>query len=414
MKLKNKIQKMGVISIVFLFSASVLAGCGDEKTRKPETRETISLWHYWESNRMQRALEDVVNEFNSSQDEIEVEMQYIPDEDFKKQLALSMADNRMPELALVDSSDFQYFHAMHPFVDLTAEIEGIEEFLPEAKASCEIDGKMMGLPVGLNCTVLYYNIDMFEQAGAEVPQTVDEMYDAAVQVSGEGKYGFLVSALQSEESMYSFLPILWANGGNVDSVNSSESRHAFSLLRSMVEAGAMSRQAINLNADDLTKQFADGKIAMMMTASSSIDSVREINPALRFDITYPPGNEDGTHYSVIGGEIFGVTQGEHQEAAIKFLKFFSQSDRILKFQNQCGLMSPIEETLRGQYEDDESKRKQKDILKCSRAREFSEEWPSISQVFTWAMEEEIIAQREEQEILDEAAELIAKIREGNL
>lgn len=97
--------------------------------RLPETRENknnkekqIELWHYWDIPGNQQHLEELVDQFNQSQDKIEVKVSYIPDEDFKKQLALSMSEEKMPDIALVDSSDFQFLHQMKPFADLTDEI----------------------------------------------------------------------------------------------------------------------------------------------------------------------------------------------------------------------------------------------------------------------------------------------------
>nr|WP_296032401.1 extracellular solute-binding protein [uncultured Dorea sp.] len=70
----------------------------------------------------------MVEQFNKSQDEVEVKISYIPDEDIKKQLALAMSEGTMPDIALVDSSDFQFLHQMKPFADLTDEISELKEY----------------------------------------------------------------------------------------------------------------------------------------------------------------------------------------------------------------------------------------------------------------------------------------------
>lgn len=79
----------------------------------------VTLWHYWDIPACQQTLSKLVKTFNASQDRITVEIKYVPDEDFKKQLALSMADGTMPDIAVVDSSDFRFFHNMKHFADLT-------------------------------------------------------------------------------------------------------------------------------------------------------------------------------------------------------------------------------------------------------------------------------------------------------
>ena len=42
---------------------------------------------------------DLIDEFNHSQDDIEVTTRYIPDADFKKELALGMYEGTMPDIA---------------------------------------------------------------------------------------------------------------------------------------------------------------------------------------------------------------------------------------------------------------------------------------------------------------------------
>lgn len=270
----------------------------------------------------------------------------------------------------------------------------------------------MGLPIGINCSVLYYNVELLEEAGIEVPQTVADLYDAAVRLSGEDRYGFLISTLRSEESVYSFLPLLWAEGGTVDTLNSPESYRAFELLKYLSDSGALSRQSINLNAGDLTKQFAEGKVAMMITSSSVVNTIRQMNPELKFDITCPPGKQSGEGYPLLGGEIIGVSQGEHEEAAVEFLKFFSESERMKKFEEHGGILSPFQDIRETQYARDSILKRTKEIAAQAKTREFSKEWPAVSKVLTEAIEEVVIGQRTETEILQGASDKIAKIREA--
>lgn len=407
---KLRVSCGSILVAAVLFLLPFLTGCSVQDEAETTECRQLTLWHYWENGRMQAALRKLVNEYNESQDQVEIRMKYIPDEDYKKQLALSMADDLMPDLAIVDVSNFQYFHAMRPFVDLTDEIEGIEDMTPEAKEACLADGRMMGMPIGVNCSVLYYNKELLSEVGAEVPRTVDDIVDIADQFTGREEFGFVVSAVQSEENIYSFLPMLWASGGDIDSLNSPQSRKAFGMLRNMAESGAMSRQAINLNAGDLVKRFAQENIVMLSTTSVMIDTIREMNPELDFDFTLPE-DESGNKFSVLGGEIFAVPDGENQEEAIEFLRFLNQGERMRDFESECGYLSVRRDVLETQYADDPLKKKEKDAFEHCRAREYSEQWPRIAEVFTETVEAEIIGAEDEQVILDAAAERIRKIRE---
>lgn len=407
----RRYNRICAVMLVFLLAAGLTAGCAKEEQAGEVTKENVTLWYYWSQSYSKKELANLVDSFNRSQDRIEVTTQYVPDEDFKKRLALGMADGKMPDLALVDSSDFKYFHAMEPFVDLTDEIDGIGEYLPAVKESCMVDGRMMGLPYGMNCTALFYNKDILENSGEKVPETWDELYETAVRLSTDTHCGFAMPALQSEESVYSFLPLLWSMGGSVDQLDSPQSREAFHFLRKLTQSNAMSKQTINLTSGDLIRQFVEGNIAMMVNSTTMIDSVRVLNPNLEYGVTALPAASDGTRVSVLGGEVFGVTNGGHQEAAIEFLRYISDKERMETYMERSSYMAPRADVLENQYKEDSLKRSMIELTKSARTREFTVEWPYISIIITDMMEEEIIGEKSEEEIFLNAAERMKDIRE---
>ena len=73
----------------------------------------------------------------------------------------------MPDIALVDSSDFQFLHQMKPFADLTDEIPELQEYSEKALAPCSADGRIYGQPFGVNCTAMFYNKKILEKAGCK-------------------------------------------------------------------------------------------------------------------------------------------------------------------------------------------------------------------------------------------------------
>lgn len=409
----KRYDRIYVVLIAFVMAIGFGGGCTKEAQNVKVEKEEVTLWYYWGQQYNKKELANLVDGFNRSQDQIEVTTEYIPDEDFKKRLALSMADDTMPELALVDSSDFQYFNDMEPFVDLTDEIEGIEQYLPEVKEACSVDGRMLGLPYGMNCSVLYYNKTIFDKYHVQVPNTWKELYNTAIVLSADGHYGFAMPALRSEASVYSFLPLLWAMGGDLDSLDSPESGQAFHLLRALTQSGAMCSQTINLTESDLLQQFVEGHIAMMVNSTIMIDSVRDVDPYLKFGVTSLPATADGTEVSVLGGEIFGVSKGPHQEAAIQFLKYVSNKERMGEYMERSSFMAPRQDVLENQYMSDPLKRSMIRVVEAAKTREFSVEWPYISIVITDAMEEEIIGEKTETEILKEAVGRIEEIRRGD-
>ena len=382
-----------------------------ERKKVMKKKKQIELWHYWDIPGNQQHLEKLVDQFNQSQDEIEVKVSYIPDEDFKKQLALSMAEEKMPDIALVDSSDFQFLHQMKPFADLTDEIPELREYSEKALAPCSVNGRIYGQPFGVNCTAMFYNKKILEKAGCKVPENWEEFKEVAEMVSDKTIKGFAITALQTEESMYEFLPILWSMGGDIHSINTATGQQAFLFLKEMEQEGSLSLQSISLTMGDLTNQFIKGKIAMMFNSSMAIDSIREGNPDLEFGVAaIPCGNPQVT---VAGGEILAVADNENKEYAIQFLKFLADKKRMKEYIDEFGFLAPRQEIMQQQFENDKEKGTFIDLYQNARTREISRNWPQISLTLSDTLREILVNENDSQTILDKSAEKIESIGAEN-
>lgn len=400
-------KKMGIIGAVLL--CVLFCGCQKQQKAPVKEKEQLTLWHYWDVAKNQDLLENLVNEFNNSQDEAEITIQYVPDEDFKKQLALSMAEGTMPDIALVDSSDFQYFHNMKPFADLTDRISELQDYLPEAMQPCTIDGKFYGQPFGLNCAALFYNETLLEEAGCKVPQNWEEFQETAAKVSKGDVSGYAITALPSEESMYQFLPIFWSMGGDVSEVNGAGKTQAFQLIRSMAEQGSLTKKSISMTMGDLTNQFTNGNIAMMINSSMAVDTITENAPDLKFGVTEIPG-EQGEHLSVIGGEILAVSENGNEDKSALFLEFLADKKRMQTYMDEFGFLAPRADVMSSQFPDNELKHEFLDIFQSAKVREFTPEWPQISLEMSHALNRVIVGDGTNEDILNETAKSIEKIR----
>ena len=386
-----------------------MQGCGcEESVEEPEKKE-LELWHYWDVPQNQKHLEDLVEEFNQSQEEVEIKVSYIPDEDFKKQLALAMAENTMPDIALVDSSDFQFLHNMKPFAELTGEVSELENYLPQSLEPCTIDGKIYGQPFGVNCTAMFYNKRVLEEYGCKVPSNWQEFRETAKKVSSSSISGFAITALSTEESMYEFLPILWSMGGDIHKINDGVSVQAFEFLAEMEQEGSLSRQSISLTMGDLTNQFIQGKIAMMFNSSMAIDSIEEESPNLEFGVAPIPEGEN--QVTVAGGEILAVADNSNKEESVRFLEFLADSKRMKEYIDEFGFLAPRQDIMEQQFQEEPEKQKFIELYKNARIREQSTTWPRISLSLADTLRQVLSEERPVQQILDDAKIKISEIAE---
>lgn len=296
---------------------------------------------------------------------------------------------------------------MKAFADLTDAIPELKEYNEKALEPCTIDGRIYGQPFGVNCTGMFYNKKLLEENGCEVPESWEEFQETAAKISNEDVKGFAITALQTEESMYEFLPILWSMGGDVHRITEENSKKAFLLLDQMEKEGSLSLQSISLTMGDLTNQFLKGKIGIMFNSSMAIDSIREGNPDLEFGVAPIPGGE--TSVSVAGGEILAVAENEKKEYAIRFLKFLADKDRMKEYIDAFGFLAPRQDIMEQQFAEDPEKRTFIKMYKAAGIREISPEWPRISLTLSDTLRQILVEEEDPQTILNKSAEKIEKI-----
>lgn len=402
----RKTMRKAVLSI-WLCGMLLLTGCAPETQVLPKEKTVLQLWHYWDQKDSRQCLTKLIEKFNETHEDIEIQANYIPDEDFKKRLALAAAAGETPDLAIVDSSDIQYYDKMGILEDLSAEVtEG--EYLSRALISCRTkDNRLIGLPLGLNCLIFYYNKDILAQAGVEPPKTLEEFVEVAEAVTSDQVSGCAFPALQSEESSFCFLPILWNYGGTLAQIDSPAGEQAFAFLKKLAENGALSEDNVNMTLSDIMWEFANGNIAMAFMTSGYENEIREENPELNFATAKLPCGENSI--TISGGEVLAVTGREHKETAKEFVRFLSDSSQIEMYLDDMGYLSARRDVLKKQISQNPDKKIYWDYLEQAKLRENEAYWPSLSMEIAESINRVILGQDSPDE-LKQLSERINQIR----
>ena len=217
-------MKKRIISLlmVMAMSVTILAGCGASKeaeapavevpaAEKVEAEapaaeeaaaiEAVTIWYYWETEGHQVALDQIIQQYNESQEAYEVTAKYVPFADFKKQLSIGASADELPDLAILDSPDHASYASMGIFEDITGKFD-VSNYYEGTVNSCTIDGKLYGVPFGVNCLALYYNEDMLNAAGCSVPTTWDELAETAKALTTDTVTGLALCSVQNEEGTF--------------------------------------------------------------------------------------------------------------------------------------------------------------------------------------------------------------------
>ncbi len=175
------------LSLIAVLVLSIFTGCsnggGDDQGTSSENEGnkeseviTLTLWDYYEPDAAHgKAQIELIKKYEEENPNVKIKRTYVPNADLKTKLMQGIAGNELPDIVVIDNPDHQAFAAAGAFADITKEIEEwgeADQYYEGAWNSTIYEGKNYGVPNNSNALALFYNKDMFEEAGiTEPPKT---------------------------------------------------------------------------------------------------------------------------------------------------------------------------------------------------------------------------------------------------
>ncbi len=220
-----------------------------------------------------RIEQEVFAEFERRFPDVEIQQERIPNpQDYVRKLLLSFVAHSEPDVIRLDASSAAVFIDNGVLKDLTPFIEGerginLNDYYTNVVDIGRRGDALYAIPVDFTPLVVYYNREMFDEAGVAYPEpgwTWEEFLEKARQLTKGEQYGYVFI-----NWMPGWLPWVWNNGGDViDSegravgvADSAATIEAVTWLRDLVtkEKVAPSLSQIAAEGADL---FANGQAAM--------------------------------------------------------------------------------------------------------------------------------------------------------
>lgn len=342
--MKKAITAAAVMSVVALAASGCTAS-----TPAQEGPIKIDFWHgYTEADG--KVLNSLVDEFNASQDEIEITTSTKPWATLLDTALPALSSNTGPELVALPAENVPVWASKGALHDLDdwydASDSGADVLNESAVATGIVDGKNYAVPLSFTPLTMFYNTTMFTEAGVEVPTTWDEWVAAAnkltIDENGDGtpeQYGL---ALQDHGTVGNGVwPSLFKSGGGdvvtPDGevvIDSPENVTTLSYWRDALAEGNFSPTGLaGADADGL---FSAGKVAMTL-AGPWMATVSE-SSGIDFGIASLPAGPDGIKASALAVDMSVTSQATDEEktAAQTFLTWFYQKKNMITWSLASG------------------------------------------------------------------------------
>ena len=182
-------MKKRIVSALLLcaMATSLLVGCGggsssSEPTTTADGKLQIDLW-YSGGKTAVNVFQEIVDDFNASQDEYEVATTTQADytETYEK-LQAGIAGKNAPDMALLGTANSRNLSEKNLVADINEFVDADDEFDKEDyipvfyDQGVDADGKLFALPAYGTTQVLYYNKQIFADAGID-PTTIKTWQD---------------------------------------------------------------------------------------------------------------------------------------------------------------------------------------------------------------------------------------------
>ncbi|MEU7327180.1 extracellular solute-binding protein [Streptomyces parvus] len=264
------------ITATALVAALALAAtaCGsDDETGSKSSGELSGTVTWWDTSSVgseDKVFKKLAEGFEKKHPKVDVKYVNVPfGEAQNKFKNAAQAGDGAPDVIRSEvawTPDFANLGYLAP-LDGTAALKNQDDFLKQAVASTEYEGKTYAVPQVIDSMGVFYNKKMFKEAGVEAPADLDDLKTVAKKIKDKtGKTGLYLRG----DDPYYFLSFLYGEGGDmVDAgsksvtIDKPEGVKAFKAVKELVDDGTAKTDASD-GWENMMQAFKNGDVAMMI------------------------------------------------------------------------------------------------------------------------------------------------------
>ncbi|MCA9838654.1 MAG: sugar ABC transporter substrate-binding protein [Trueperaceae bacterium] len=330
---------------VFLCSATLILAILMMSAQAQDVNLSFATWG--NTTEMQ-LFNEMIAAFENDHPGVSIELVERPSQGYKDQVIAELAAGQATDIIRAGfAGDFAFYANAGGTIDLSPYLDDnfSEDFFDAAWTIVKYDDRPYGLPFVTDTHALFYNVDYINQAGIQVPQTMDECWSwdefmersRIAMENSDADYGH--AALWNAKR---WLLFLYSNGGRLltedmsaPAINDELGIQTIAWTKSWYDEGLAPLSTTMKPSEQADQLFINGSIAFFISGSWHLPALRENMLSYDWDVTYLPCTENGQDAD-LGGNGFAVTKdSENPEIAAEFIKFMTNTDNMRTFASQA-------------------------------------------------------------------------------
>lgn len=324
-----------LIAIFLVFTSGCSGKSNNEKDEGKDGKIKLTFWDF-HVDEEKAFFEEAVKDYNKMQDKVEIELLSVNQSDYTTTLLpTAFANSEGPDIFFVEPSVFLKYAEAGTLADLTDYISDDvrSDFKQSALDAVSYHDKILSIPFEQELLALFYNKKMLEEANVAVPETWEELYDAAKKLNNNVA-GIVLPTDKIPYTNFNFYPFLFQTGGQVISedgtksqFNSPEVVQALDFWGSFFKDG-LAPNKLQLGPWDIGN-VGTGFAAMQIMGTYGVNDAEEKYGDVEIGVAPLPHPEGKESVTVAGGQSLAVNaKSKHLKEAIDFATWLFASDDI--------------------------------------------------------------------------------------
>ena len=339
----KKIFLVLVISLVFIGSFAGWVIAGSDKA------VTIDFLNFSSSGDNAIYLEEMKKVFEEQNPDIKVNIETVGYEEYFTLLQTRVAGGTAPDAYELNFENFVTYAKKEVLLDLEPlfvknkfDTSVLDK---NALTAFSLEGKQYGLPAMFSDVVLFYNKDLFDNAGASYPTTDWTWYDEQKAAEKIRALGDNIFGIFHPIHFWEFYKVVQQNDGSIFNedktkfvVNSAQNIETLQFMVDRVLKSNVMPTEAQLSGMGDWDLFKAGRVGMVVTGIWAFpDFIRDCD--FEWDIAIEPGNtKKATHFFSNGLVI--NKNSKKAEQALKWISFMSASKEAAKIRVDAGWELP--------------------------------------------------------------------------
>lgn len=393
-------KKIFLILLFFVFLLTIGAGC--KKKTMEQTTEPITL-NYWRVFDGQDDFAEIIAKYNAQHPYITINYRKLRYEEYEAELLNAFAEDRGPDIFSIHNTWIKKYESkLAPLPEQTTMVFPVtqgsikKEVIPETRVARSLNAKeikqnfvdavysdvvigdkIYGLPLSVDTLAMYYNQDLFDQAGVidvpkywnrEFQQTVKkltkldlkgEILQSGVALGGStniDRYSDILSVLMmqngaimaddSGQVLFNTVPAIFKDG---------EYNPGLMALRFYTDFANPVKEVYSWNNDlsSSMDMFTSGKLAIMFGYAYHLPTIKTTAPKLNFLIAPLPQIEGSSvPVNFANYWVESVSQkSKHQNEAWNFIQFMTNADQVTSYLSKTKKPTALRSLISKQKED---------------------------------------------------------------